>query len=59
MKKFPMRQRETEFKRRDSFRDETGQAHFPPTKLGPSEIDAVRLGRSGGYYPKMGEGKNQ
>lgn len=50
----PLAQREAEFKLRDGFRDPTGQAHFPPSKLQAGMLERVKLGRVGGYYPKMG-----
>jgi hypothetical protein len=49
--------REQDFIRQEGFRDSSGQSHFPDKKLDSSEIDRVKLGKAGGYYPKMGEKK--
>jgi len=50
----PMMLRESEYKIHQMFRDANGQAHFPPTKMSAGQMDRVRLGKAGGYYPKMG-----
>jgi hypothetical protein len=53
----PINRRESEYTLHNEFRDAQGQAHFPPTTLGMGQVDVVRLGKPGGYYPLMGEKK--
>jgi len=55
----PMSARESEYNLRDSFKDAHGQAHFPNVKLSSGQMDVVRLGKLGGYYPLMGEKKQR
>jgi len=54
MKHGPINQRETEFNIHEGFKDSSGQCHFPDAKLTSGQMDVVKLGKTGGYYPKMG-----
>jgi len=55
----PIERRESEYKLHNEFRDAQGQAHFPPRTLSEGQIDVVRLGKAGGYYPLMGAKKSK
>jgi len=54
-----MKVRETNWKAWDFCKDANGEAHFPDKKLEGKEMDMVKLGKAGGYYPKMGGGKTK
>ncbi len=48
----PIENRILEYKIKAGFKDEKGQSHFPNSKLNIEMSDVVKLGKSGGYWPK-------